>query len=501
MTAAAQWPIIEVSLDDLRLDVGNVRLTSGDLEEADIASYLAEAEDLVGLARDLLRDGYIDNEIPIVVEEDGGYVVMEANRRIAALKAIHDPMILGRHAAQLERHLTRYPGTATPTVVRVMVAPSREAAQPVLARLHTGQPKRSWIREQQAIFYHARLSDTVTVDDLRARYPREAGKIVSFIRMGEMRELIRGVRYDDSDLEGFVKSSQLKMTSLEYAYERPRIRALLGLEFDDQGLLKSRRLTSGQHRGLMYLLGRFKDGTLNTRSPELKERDAQHAALVEQLRRIVDGDTSGDSSDAADGEQPDHQNSDDGSEPDGDGGRPSGGAGDGGGGGAPSGDGGPGGDDASPTGVGSRGPNRGDTRSRLDFTGFDYQGSSAGLRRRLEELRKLNVLDFPNAAMDLTRTVLECAIKVYFSGKGTTFPAGKGISYCVDELAKDFRSDQRMTALINVIKRKGSMTANQYAGTSFALNASNHEPEAFASTKDVHEAWERIKPILVEIAK
>jgi hypothetical protein len=103
--------------------------------------------------------------------------------------------------------------------------------------------------------------------------------------------------------------------------------------------------------------------------------------------------------------------------------------------------------------------------------------------------------------MDLTRTVLECAIKVYFSGKGTTFPAGKGISYCVDELAKDFRSDQRMTALINVIKRKGSMTANQYAGTSFALNASNHEPEAFASTKDVHEAWERIKPILVEIAK
>lgn len=492
---AEQWPIIDnVSLDDIALDVQNVRLAVDGLDEAGIASYLAESDDLVGLARDLLRDGYIDNEIPIVVEENGRYVVMEANRRVGALKAIHNPEILGRYAAQLRRHLSRYSDASIPRAIRVMVAPSREAAQPVLARLHTGQPKRSWIREQQAIFYHARLSDRVTVDDLRTQYPREAGKIVAFIRMGEMRQLIRSLRYDDADLEEFVKSSSLKMSSLEYAYERPGIREVLGLDFDDQGKLKTKRLTDGQRLGVMHLLARFKAGTLNTRSPELKQSSPQHQQFLIELQAVVSGEEpSGSAGDnqAAPGSPPSG----------GDGAGGSGIPGAGGGGPAPGGSGG-----ASQTGSGGsasaspvpRGSNRGDTRSRLDFANFDYQEGSAGLRRRLEELRRLDVRDFPNAAHDLMRTVLECSIKVYYSGRGTSLE-GKMLKQCVDDLARDFASDQSMTALINAIKRRGSMSASQYAGTAFSLNANNHEPEAFVSSRDVHEAWERIKPILKRI--
>lgn len=40
-----------------------------------------------------LRDGYFDNEVPIGVEENGEYVVLEGNRRVSALKAV------GRRAA------------------------------------------------------------------------------------------------------------------------------------------------------------------------------------------------------------------------------------------------------------------------------------------------------------------------------------------------------------------------------------------------------------------
>ena len=40
----------------------------------------------------------------------------------------------------------------------------------------------------------------------------------------------------------------------------------------------------------MYLLGRFKAKTLNTRSPELKARSSEHDAFVEQLRRVVAGE-------------------------------------------------------------------------------------------------------------------------------------------------------------------------------------------------------------------
>lgn len=517
---AERWPITDVDLEDLVLDVDNVRLPIDGLDDAGIASYMVDAEDLLGLARDLLRDTYIDNELPIVIAEGDKYVVLEANRRVAALKAIADPAILGRHTPAMERLLTRWPDAEMPTNVRVMVAPSRQAAQPVLARLHTGQPKRAWIREQQAIFYHARLSESVTVDDLRAQYPREAPKIVGFIRMGEMRELIRNLRYDDSDLEDFVKNSKLKITALEYAYDRPRICAVLGLNFNAQGVLASRRLSAGQRRGMMHLLARFKSGTLNTRSPELKASKPEHAAFVEELERIVNGDTAGGDSSTTGGGQSGAGSSS---------GSPSAGgtgAGAGGGGGgtgssaggpASGGTGGTGsggvvsGSGASPGGsangasggtggAGSRGPNRGSTLVQLDFSGFVYNGIHSGLRRRFEELQRINVRDFPNAAYDLLRTVLECSIKEYFDVNNLTLQAGATLGPSVTALATHFRgNNRRMTDLINAINRSGQMSANQYAGTGSSLNASNHNAGSFAEQRDVHEGWDRLKPILIEL--
>jgi hypothetical protein len=510
---AVQWPIEERSLDELDLDLRNVRIPGGDLDESAIANYLVEAADLLDLVRDILRDGYLDNELPVVVVEGQRCVVLEGNRRITALKAIQDPALLGKTAPRVVRLLSRHPDTETPAQVRVMVAPSREAVQPLLARLHTRNPKKSWLREQQAVFYHAQLSPTVTVNDLRALYPSEApSSITSFIRMGEMRELIRSVRYDDPDLEEFVKTSQLKMTSFEYAYERPKIQQALGLSFDRDGLLASKRLSDGQRRGLMYLLECFRTKTLNTRSPQLQARnETLHEAFAQQLGRLV----AGEASDAAGDSQADPERRDGGSS----GGHPgdatsaearSGGSGSSAG--APSGAGaqaggaagsttsGPGGGGAGATAQsGSRGPNRGETLSRLDMEGFEYKGSSAGLRRRFEELRRLDVRDFPNAAHDLLRTVLECAIKDHLVSQQQYRLAGKQLNACILELGKVYQSDQRMTALINAINRKGSMPAVQYAGTAASLNASNHEPDSFVTGKDVHEAWDRIKPIVIEI--
>ncbi len=500
----SRWPIEDVGLDELDPDLRNVRIPRGDLDESAIASYLAEAEDLLQLARDIMRDGYLDNELPVIAEENGRRVVLEGNRRITALKAIHNPSLLGRFAQQMERLISRYPEAGTPTRVRVMVAPSREAAQPLLARLHTRNPKKSWLREQQAVFYHAQLSPAMTVDALRTLYPSEASSIASFIRMGEMREVIRALRYEDRELEEFVKNSQLKMTSFEYAYELPKIQQVLGLVFNRDGRLTSKRMNEGQRRGLTYLLAQFKDKTLNTRSPELKAKSPEHDPFVEHLRRVVAGEatTAGERDDAtAPGAtvscgQPGgtgtatHNGAAAGNET-----RDGGESAAGGGSATAQGDGAESGGAGQ---AGSRGPNRGETRSRLDMDGFEYQGTSPGLRRRFEELRRLDVRDFPNAAHDLLRTVLECAIKDHFAAKGHLL-TGKMLGSCLDELGRAYHADRRMTTLINAVNRRGRMQAHQFAGTATSLNAGNHEPDSFVTGPDVHEAWERIKPILIEI--
>ncbi|MFG3697061.1 hypothetical protein ACGF5C_03950 [Micromonospora sp. NPDC047620] len=517
-----RWPIEDRDLDELELDLRNVRIPAEALDESAIANYLVEAEDLLDLVRDILRDGYLDNDLPVVVMDDGRRVVVEGNRRITALKAIHNPELLGKSAPRIERLLSRYPDADTPTQVRVMVAPSREAAQPLLARLHTRNAKKSWLREQQAVFYHAQLSPSVTVDDLRTLYPIGTTPIASFIRMGEMRELIRSMKYDDPGLEEFVKTSQLKMTSFEYAYELPKIRQALGLNFDKDGRLVSKRLSDGQRRGLMYLLEEFRAKRLNTRSPELRSAKDEHNIFAEQLRQLVggiethasdptgaeedlsasqNGSTSVPGSGNSDGSDADIAGPSSGTGPAG--GRPSGGTGPAGGRpsatGPETGSGGTG-HQTGPTGQpGSRGPNRGETRSRLDMEGFEYKGSSSGLRRRFEELQRLDVRDFPNAAHDLLRTVLECSIKDHFATVRQMRLTGKQLGACMTELASAYQNDQRMTSLINAINRKGRMPAAQYAGTAFSLNASNHEPDSFVAGRDVHEAWDRIKPILIEI--
>lgn len=505
-----RWPIEDAKLSELDLDLYNVRIPAEGLDEPAIIGYLMEAADLLDLIGGILRDGYIDNELPIVVLENGRFVVLEGNRRIASLKVIHNPGPLSEAGQKkVERLLNRHPGAETPTQIRVMVAPSREAAQPLLARLHTRNSKKEWIREQKAVFYHAQLS-TMTVDQLRVRYPAEVAQIPRFIRMGQMREVIRGLRYGDRELESFVKGSgQLSMSSFEYAYSKPKIQHALGLVFSKDGLLPTTKVSEGQRRALLYLLERFKDKTLHTRSPELMARNGEHDVLVAELVRLVNGEAdattgTGDPS-AGQAHAPDRSGG--GRTPESKGRRGPGDRGDSSipGNGGATGDADalqPGGGASVGATAGSRGPNRGDTLTRLNMDGFTYSGSSDGLRRRIEELKRLDVQTFPNAAFDLLRTVLECSIKVYFRAKGQPLSGNNvQLKQCVDALAREYQSqnNRRMTSLISALDRRGPLPAHQYSTTQTALNASNHEPDLFVTGQSVHEAWDHMKQILIDI--
>ncbi|MDF8263278.1 hypothetical protein [Luteipulveratus flavus] len=506
-----QWPIEMADLGQLVLDPLNVRVREGQgdgltsmdgvLAEEKIAGYMLAEAKLLDLIHSILRDGYLDNEIPVATSAgDGkGLIVLEGNRRITALKVIQRPELLGPEAAKVERLKSRYPGNPAPTQIRVMLAPSRAAAQPLLARLHIGQAKEPWIREQQAIFFHSQLSDDLSVDDLRIMYPAEKpGEIRRLIMMGEMRDMIRSLDFPDDALRDFVLTSKLKMTVFEYVYRPKKLSSALGLDFNRDGLLPTKNATGAQQRALLYVLGRLESGTLNTRSPDLiAKHEGPHEAFVGRLRRIMHGEDPG--SDAAEpGPEPERQR---GAAAPGEGARGSGSADEGGTGGKGASSGGseahPKTDESAPGAT--RGPNRGDTKSRLNMTGFEYAGTSAGVRRRFEEVGRIDVRDFPNATHDLLRTILECAIKDFFKAEGDPFPPKATIGNCIEKLSRHFQSNFRMTALINGINRKGRMGSEQYAGTADALNAANHEPDHFVDAREVHASWEKIKPIVIEI--
>lgn len=67
--AYVQLPIEEVELDDLELGLDNYRIPTRSEDQTAALKYLFASEDVLGAARLILRDGYFDNEVPIVIEK------------------------------------------------------------------------------------------------------------------------------------------------------------------------------------------------------------------------------------------------------------------------------------------------------------------------------------------------------------------------------------------------------------------------------------------------
>src|SRR5699024_10772821 len=117
------------------LDLANYRIPTRPDDEAAALNYLYAEEDVLGAAKLILRDGYFDNELPNHVEEDSEFIVLEGNRRVSALKGLLDPDSVPSHAHDVRGLLKRYAVEAEdlPRAIRVLVAPSREAANRLIA--------------------------------------------------------------------------------------------------------------------------------------------------------------------------------------------------------------------------------------------------------------------------------------------------------------------------------------------------------------------------------
>lgn len=480
----AELPMVHADLSDLRLDLDNYRIPTRPDDEAAALRYLFASEDALGAATSILRDGYFDNEVPIVLEDPPGserYLVLEGNRRVSALKALHEPGLAVGQQQAVERLLKRFASEvpSLPTRIRVLVAPDRETAAPHIARLHTTSSKRGWTLDQQATFYYSLLEGSTTVADIKAQYPG-VKSIPRFIKMAVMRRFLSGVQFDDPSLHAYAVSNDLPMSSFEYAYKRPEIAAALGVSFTKDGLLEPTtkkpasigRELSGQHRrAVEYLIGEFRAERLNTRSDTLK---ASRPELVEQLVARMTGISPAPPPAPPTG--PDN----------GDGNRSS----------SPSSGGSSNraGDDTESSqtggrGPGSRGPNRPETKDKLDLTGLEYDQLPPTLQDRYIELRKLSVKEFPTTTAILLRSILETTVKYYLDVKGS--PTTQALKQVLQDLKKA-EGQKALMACINQVDSGGS----EKPGSVAWFNMVAHSPDRLVFPEDVHKAWKVVEPLL-----
>ena len=166
--AQMRWPTKYLSVTTLHLDEKNPRLgqeTRG-RSPREIIQYLFDHDKALEVADSIVTRGYFANEPLLAIPNGRNYVVVEGNRRLAALKALKEPGLLsGSNGRAIER-LARQADTDAISKVPVIVAPNRRATDRLLAGRHIGTPVRAWRAENRANFILSKLEEGYSDDQL-----------------------------------------------------------------------------------------------------------------------------------------------------------------------------------------------------------------------------------------------------------------------------------------------------------------------------------------------
>jgi hypothetical protein len=551
-----------LTLEELTLDTINPRFVDEQDGQEQTIKLLFDTAKIIELATDILKLGYFENEVPIVLAENQKYIVLEGNRRVCCLKTLTTPHLTpAEYTNVISQLLTRYEQEAQnlPKFIRVLVVTTREQAAPHIARLHTKTTKEKWTPDQQATFYYNQYLQGTKISTILASDEKRG---IRLIKMAVMRRLITSIPYSNDELRHYAASSDLKMSTLEYAYGKPEIQDAFGIEFTELGFVRQKgsneaypkpeevatHLSTKQTSAIKYIIEEFKAKRLNTRSPRLKSRDPQYQALIETLKNLQSNTQSKTrahgANEGADVTFDDniHSNTTD-TQP-----------------GIPNAD-----DKArEKTQPHPRRPPRPSSLNQLPLEGVQYTKLPINLHTRYWELNQLNIDALPITTACLMRSILECQIKLSsreyldeqiaaakdivntirnenaqpireyirdYQAEHGKKPSETETARFISSLNKEYMKQSKRLEKLELLYKSGQLddyfrvcclerfgsnrtlrtSLNKIAssdaqtpGTISWFNMALHNHE-FTTTKDqIHEAWKLVSPIirhLIEISK
>lgn len=223
------WTRRKQKIINLVLDPENVRLEIEDLSQDAIIKDLFKNEFAFTVLRSIVDYGWLPDEIPVVIDEDGQTFVIEGNRRVASLKGLLNPKLL---PDEFQKRVSKIVENLLPvTEIEVLVAPSRESTDRYLASKHTVNTRRAWTTLRRASFYYAQKEKGETVEQLMAKYPHT--DIPKYIRMYEMHKVALSLpELSPETLKKVENKRDFDITNLERLYSYKSAQEKLGIEFD-----------------------------------------------------------------------------------------------------------------------------------------------------------------------------------------------------------------------------------------------------------------------------
>jgi hypothetical protein len=272
MMTTNRWPTTRHSVASLHLDAKNPRLGRETSARAprEIIQYLFEHDKALDVAQSIAARGFFPNEPLLAIKENDQIVVVEGNRRLAALKALREPGLLeGSMHRQLERLSRQIENPNDIASVPVTFAPSRRATDQQIAGRHVGTPVLAWQAENRASFILDKLAEGYTNDQIRDQLGFKLADIQAARQTRAIADMARSLDLPE-EVKARLENPRAKLfTTLERVFDSSVGREYLKVEPDSDHGIRGMTTKAEFLRGFKKLvtdvaLGKQSSRTLNT---------------------------------------------------------------------------------------------------------------------------------------------------------------------------------------------------------------------------------------------
>ncbi|WP_026905545.1 hypothetical protein [Pedobacter glucosidilyticus] len=230
------WETFEYSLSTLQLDLNNPRINyqGKNLNQTQIMQYLIHNEKVYELAKKISEEGYFIGEEPIICIENDKKVVLEGNRRTAALKLLQDPkkfLPTSRANVLLKNIVTN--NFPVDKKLKCHIAPNRLLANPIIYSRHRGDALKRWqTGNQYAFVANMFYNDGLIINDICELLYETSGNIKNYLKAYNL--FFEAQQLHLKDTGEFIDISKFDITNLERFYKFEDAQTFLGIDFNPE---------------------------------------------------------------------------------------------------------------------------------------------------------------------------------------------------------------------------------------------------------------------------
>jgi hypothetical protein len=277
-----QWTPKKAKVSSLLLDPENPRIPPADhpLSQDELLAELIEHDKVYELAKNIVTNGYYTDEMLITAARDGKCVVVEGNRRLAALKALLSPEAAPEKHQKKFRALSAKIPRSMIHEIPTILAPSRDAALPRIAEKHTHPMLESWKTPQQARFYQSLLEQGKTAVEICESHGLTRSELEDFLRMATLYRMACSLDLPEDVQEKVENPRSFPITTLERLLELQPGREFLCIEADPKHGFKGNVQLSEFKKGFAKVVTDVAKGEVDSRVLRDKESIRRYLATI-----------------------------------------------------------------------------------------------------------------------------------------------------------------------------------------------------------------------------